>query len=390
MIDMNMTHMALRGRPRRAPETSPRSASAALLRRSGRRSLVCLLLWALLGTITTATTATAATTPSRAGVSAASSTAAVTGPAAPRSAPDPAAAHAATARWADRRLDEVAFLTTHNAFTNYEDSRWSSVNQSESVRAQLDNGVRGLSLDAHWYERSTWLCIISFGSDCYPSDVYLCHGDCKTFAGATYALPRQSFHGTMQTVVDFLAAHPQEVVTVFLEDYVGAEQLRQSLGRVRGLSDMAFRPDEWGVRQNGWPKVADLVTSGKRLLIFSDRSDREHLGVMYDKSWTVSNYWSLGDLGNDLNCVSRWSDLPLDRQEPGFRRLFTMSHHRNVPTVLTAALDNGTKLRNRIAEQCRHAAGGRDPNFVSVDFHRLSDGSGHTPASIVAELNARP
>ncbi|MCX4585605.1 PI-PLC domain-containing protein [Streptomyces sp. NBC_01481] len=300
------------------------------------------------------------------------------------------ASDAAAARWGDRRLDEVAFLTTHNAFTNYEDSRWSSANQAESVRAQLDNGVRGLSLDTHWYERSTWLCIISFGSDCYPSDVYLCHGDCKTFAGATYALPRQSFHGTMQTVVDFLATHPQEVVTVFLEDYVSAEQLRQSLGRVNGLSELLFRPDAWGVRQHGWPKVADLVTAGKRLLILSDRSDRENLGVMYDKSWTVSNYWSLGDLGNDLACVSRWSDVPLDRQEPGFRRLFTMSHHRNVPTVLTAALDNGTKLRNRIADQCRTAAGGRNPNFVSVDFHRLSDGSGHTPASIVAELNASP
>ncbi|MEU9164540.1 PI-PLC domain-containing protein [Streptomyces sp. NPDC048424] len=358
MIDMSMLRLRVRG-PRR--------------RRSGRRAFVGLLLLALLGTATAAAASTPARTPSPVAAPAGTS-----------------AADAAAARWGDRRLDEAAFLTTHNAFTNYEDSRWSSVNQAESVRAQLDNGVRGLSLDTHWYERSTWLCVISFGSDCYPSDVYLCHGDCKTFAGATYALPRQSFHGTMQTVVDFLAAHPQEVVTVFLEDYVSAEQLAQSLGRVRGLPEMVFRPDAWDVRGHGWPKVADLVTAGKRLLIFSDRSDREHLGVMYDKSWTVSNYWSLGDLGNDLSCVSRWSDLPLDRQEPGFRRLFTMSHHRNVPTVMTAALDNGAKLRDRIAGQCRTATGGRDPNYVSVDFHRLSDGSGHTPASIVAELNARP
>ncbi|MFD6912053.1 PI-PLC domain-containing protein [Streptomyces virginiae] len=349
--------------------------------RARSRALVCLLVLALLGTVTTAAAAPRPAAP-------ATTTAAATTPHTASHAGASASA-AATARWGDRRLDEVAFLTTHNAFTNYEDSRWSSVNQSESVRAQLDNGVRGLSLDTHWYERSTWLCIISFGSDCYPSDVYLCHGDCKTFAGATYALPRQTFHGTMQTVVDFLATHPQEVVTVFLEDYVGADQLQASLGRVNGLQNMLFRADEWGVRQHGWPKMADLVTSGKRLLIFSDRSDREQLGVMYDRSWTVSNFWSLGDLGNDVSCVSRWADVPLDRQEPGFRRLFTMSHHRNVPTVLTAALDNGNKLRNRIAEQCRTATGGRDPNFVSVDFHRLSDGSGHTPASIVAELNAR-
>ncbi|MFD4869949.1 PI-PLC domain-containing protein [Streptomyces sp. NPDC058412] len=359
MIDMGMLNLRVRRGRRR--------------RRTGRRAFVGLLLLALLGTASAATAAAPARAPSPVAAAA-----------------GPSAAAAAAARWGDRRLDEATFLTTHNAFTNYEDSRWSSVNQAESVRAQLDNGVRGLSLDTHWYERSTWLCVISFGSDCYPSDVYLCHGDCKTFAGATYALPRQSFHGTMQTVVDFLASHPQEVVTVFLEDYVSAEQLAQSLGRVRGLPEMVFRADQWDVRGHGWPKVADLVTAGKRLLIFSDRSDREHLGVMYDKSWTVSNYWSLGDLGNDLGCVSRWSDVPLDRQEPGFRRLFTMSHHRNVPTVMTAALDNGAKLRDRIAGQCRTATGGRDPNFVSVDFHRLSDGSGHTPASIVAELNARP
>ncbi|MEU0400836.1 hypothetical protein ABZ318_11370 [Streptomyces sp. NPDC006197] len=131
----------------------------------------------------------------------------------------------ARARWGDRRLDEVPFLGAHNAFTNYEDSRWSSAAQSESVRHQLDNGVRALSLDTHWYERSTWLCVVSFGSDCHPSDVHLCPGECKTFAGVTYTLPRQSLRSSMQTVVDFLAANPQEVVTVFLEDYVSAQQL---------------------------------------------------------------------------------------------------------------------------------------------------------------------
>ncbi|MBK3584946.1 hypothetical protein JHN49_14885 [Streptomyces sp. MBT57] len=295
----------------------------------------------------------------------------------------------ARARWGDRRLDEVSFLATHNAFANYKDSRWTSVAQSESIRHQLDNGVRGLSLDTHWYEKSRRLCVISFGSDCYPSDVFLCHGECKTFPGVTYALPRQSFHGAMQTVVDFLAANPQEVVSIFLEDYVSAQQLGNSLSRVRGLEQVLFRPDVWNVRGQGWPKITDLVASGKRLLIFSDEGDREHLGVMYDKAWTVSNYWSLGDLGNDTSCVTRWADVPLDRQETRFRRLFTMSHQRNVPTLINAALDNGNKLRDRINQQCRPAAGGRDPNFVSVDFHRTSDNSGQTPASIVAELNAR-
>ncbi|MFD8230136.1 PI-PLC domain-containing protein [Streptomyces massasporeus] len=295
---------------------------------------------------------------------------------------------AGTAPWGDKRLDEITALTTHNSFTNYQDARWSSVNQADSLRSQLNGGVRGLSLDVHWYERSTWLCAISFGSDCYPSDVYLCHGGCTTFAGITYALPRQSFHGALQTVVDFLRAHPLEVVTVFLEDYVSAAQLQHALAKVRGLPDLLFRPDDWQVRQRGWPKVDDVVTAGTRLLMFSDAPDREHLGVMYDRAWTVANFWSIGDLGNDLACVSRWPDVPLDQEDPGFRRLFMMSHHRNVPTISTAALDNGRKLKDRIAQQCRSASGGRDPNYVSVDFYRQSDGSGHTPQSIVADINA--
>ncbi|MFF7178168.1 PI-PLC domain-containing protein [Streptomyces sp. NPDC008121] len=366
------------GRRSRAPHPGPGNARAARMRRSGRRSLVVLLLVALLGTVG----GVASAAPPGPGTGNAGT---VIGAAVPAGAVE-----GARARWGDRRLDEVSFLATHNAFANYEDSRWTSVAQSESVRHQLDNGVRGLSLDTHWYERSTWLCVISFGSDCYPSDVYLCHGECKTFAGVTYALPRQSFHGTVQTVVDFLNAHPQEVVSLFLEDYVSADRLGRSLEKVRGLSPLLFKPDEWNVRQQGWPKMTDLVASGKRLLIFSSEGDREHLGVMYDRSWTVSNFWSLGDLGNDVSCVTRWPDVPLNRQEPGFRRLFTMSHQRNVPTLINAVLDNGSKLRDRIAQQCRPAAGGRDPNFVSVDFHKVSDTSGHTPASIVAELNDRP
>ncbi|MFD5767504.1 PI-PLC domain-containing protein [Streptomyces sp. NPDC127049] len=356
---------------------------------STRRPAVLLLL--LLSLLAAPSVASAAPppVPARAATAAAGPAAAARAATAAGPAAATGAVAQARARWGDKRLDEVSFLATHNAFTNYEDARWTSVAQSESIRHQLDNGVRGLSLDTHWYEKSRWLCVISFGSDCYPSDVYLCHGECKTFAGVTYALPRQSFHGSMQTVVDFLAANPTEVVSIFLEDYVSPQQLGNSLGRVRGLDQVLFRPDAWNVRGQGWPRMTDLVASGKRLLIFSDEGDREHLGVMHDKAWTVSNYWSLGDLGDDVSCVTRWADVPLDRQEPGFRRLFMMSHHRNVPTVINAALDNGSKLRDRIDQRCRPAAGGRDPNFVAVDFHRLSDSSGHHPASIVSELNAR-
>ncbi|MGW2207525.1 PI-PLC domain-containing protein [Streptomyces sp. NPDC001774] len=306
---------------------------------------------------------------------------------------DPAKVTAAVERWGERRLDQASFLTTHNAFANYGDARWAAPNQEESIQGQLDSGVRGLMLDTHWQEYQRGRCILSLGSDCYPSDVYLCHGKCANIGavpGITYALPRQSFHGTMQTVVNFLNSHPQEVVTIFLEDYVDTDQFAQSLGKVSGLSELVFRPDAWGVRDHGWPKVADMVAANKRLLMIGNKSDREHLGVMWEERWAVVNYWSIGSGGNDLACTSAFGDrLPLNQQESGFRRLFLMNHFRDVATILTAGVDNGAKLRNRIVEQCRPAAGGREPNYVAVDFHRASDSSGHTPKSIVAELNMR-
>ncbi|MGH1551471.1 hypothetical protein ACRAWF_02535 [Streptomyces sp. L7] len=44
---------------------------------------------------------------------------------------------------------------------------------------------------------------------------------------------------------------------------------------VNGLYDVLYRPDQTGVQQNGWPKMADLIAANHRLLIFTDR----HAGV---------------------------------------------------------------------------------------------------------------
>jgi len=280
---------------------------------------------------------------------------------------------AAQARYGDRRLDELSFLTTHNAFANYADARWISTNQSQGLRTQLDNGVRGLMLDIH--ERS--------------GEAYLCHMSstgCGMWPGITYALPRQPLTPALGQVVAFLASHPDEIVTVFFEDYVAADVLRTALERTPGLADVLFRAERWDVKRNGWPRATDLVASNQRLLLFSGRGGRQSFGVMHDWEYTAQNYWSLGTRGNQLACTSRWGDVPLDRTEPGFRRLFVMSHFRDVPTAITAAIDNGEKLRSRIRQQCAPAAG-RTPNFVAVDFHELPLG-GTRPASVVADLNA--
>ncbi|QEU84239.1 phospholipase [Streptomyces viridosporus] len=280
----------------------------------------------------------------------------------------------------DRRtLDQVTFLTAHNAYANGVDGGFAPPfvdlfpNQTRGIERQLADGVRGFMLDIHQT----------------PDGAILCHNSC-TLVSRPVAL-----WVDLQRIVDFLRAHPDQFVTVFLEDYVDPGVLRAELARVRGLSDVLYRPDRTGVRENGWPALADLTATGNRLLVFTDRSraadqaaglTRDSFGVMYQREWTVENHWSMGPgVGaSDWSCHSRWygadTNIPLTRTEPGFRPLFVMNHFRDTAIASTAGTDN-SKLADRARRFCQPAAR-KKPNYLAVDRYDLGD-----PASAVAALN---
>ncbi|GAA0645989.1 hypothetical protein GCM10009535_24480 [Streptomyces thermocarboxydovorans] len=280
----------------------------------------------------------------------------------------------------DRRtLDQVTFLTAHNAYANGVDGGFAPPfadlfpNQKRGIERQLADGVRGFMLDIHQT----------------PDGAILCHNSCSLVRRPV------ALWVDLQRMVDFLKAHPDQFVTVFLEDYVEPAVLRAELARVNGLSDVLYRPDRTGVREHGWPTLAELTAAGHRLLIFTDHSraadeaaglTRDSFGVMYQREWTVENYWSMGPgVGtSDWSCYSRWYDagttIPLTRTEPGFRPLFVMNHFRDVPMTATATTDN-SKLTDRARRFCQPAAR-KKPNYLAVDHYDLGD-----PASAVATLN---
>ncbi|MDT0440113.1 MULTISPECIES: RICIN domain-containing protein [Streptomyces] len=282
---------------------------------------------------------------------------------------------------ADRRtLDQVTFLTAHNAYANGVDGGFAPPfvnlfpNQARGIERQLADGVRGFMLDIHQT----------------PDGAILCHNSC-TLVSKPVAL-----WVDLQRMVDFLKAHPDQIATVFLEDYVDPGVLRAELARVNGLSDVLYRPDRTGVRQNGWPRTADMIAAGQRLLIFTDHSraadesaglTRDSFGVMYQREWTVENYWSMGSgaSASDWSCYSRWYDagtnIPLTRTEGAFRPLFVMNHFRDTTVTATATTDN-TKLADRARRFCQPAARAK-PTFLAVDRYDLGD-----TASAVSDLNS--
>ncbi|PUB30259.1 hypothetical protein C8K30_102641 [Promicromonospora sp. AC04] len=279
----------------------------------------------------------------------------------------------------ERTLDQMSFLTAHNAYANGVDGGFAPPfvnlvpNQVRGIEQQLADGVRGFQLDIHQT----------------GDGAILCHNSC-TLVSSPVAL-----WVDLQRMVDFLDAHPDQFVTVFLEDYVEPGVLRSELDRVAGLSDVLYRPDRTGVRENGWPTMARLIADNDRLLIFSDhsRSDdeaagltRESFGVLYQREWTVENYWSMGSgVGeSDWSCYSRWYDagtnIPLTQTGSGFRPLFVMNHFRDTPIEATARTDN-ERLLNRAQRFCQPAAR-KKPTFVAVDRYDIGN-----PAAALTTLN---
>ncbi|MGW1668319.1 phospholipase [Streptomyces sp. NPDC002324] len=278
-----------------------------------------------------------------------------------------------------RTLDQVTFLTSHNAFANGADGDFASFpvslfpNQSRGVSRQLTDGVRGFMLDAYTVS----------------GRAVLCHNSCD---GVGSPVPLAT---DLQRMVDFLKANPGQFATVFLEDYTSSDVLKASLASVSGLSDVLYRPDQEGVTTSGWPTMADLAARGKQLLVFSDRTrasdvsagyaTRDTFGVMYQREWTVENYWSMGGGlgGSDWSCYSRWgTSRPLTTDSAVFHPLFVMNHFRDYTVSGTAETDNA-KLGNRAQNFCTPAAR-KKPNYLAVDRYELGSPS---PLTTVGNLN---
>ncbi|MFE0729432.1 phospholipase [Streptomyces antibioticus] len=278
-----------------------------------------------------------------------------------------------------RRLDQVTFLTTHNAYANGADGNFASFpvslfpNQNLGINRQLNDGVRAFMLDDY----------------AVSGRAVLCHNSCD---GVSNPVPLAT---DIQRMVDFLKAHPGQFVTVFLEDYAPSDVLKSSLASVNGLNDVLYRPDQEGVAVKGWPTMADLAARGKQLLIFSDRTRsgdsasgwvaRDTFGVQYQREWTVENYWSMGGgIGSsDWSCYSRWgTGRPLTVDSTAFHPLFVMNHFRDYPIGSTIETDNG-KLLNRAQNFCTPAAR-KKPNYLAVDRYEVGSPS---PLSTVGTLN---
>ncbi len=188
----------------------------------------------------------------------------------------------------DRRINEVVFPSVHNAMSAANDG-FLIANNQKPIPDQLEAGVRGLLIDAHYGREGNGGQVVTdldkegktrgeivdaVGEEFVQtaerlvgrisgtggrgeSSPYFCHVFCELGA---VPLVRE-----LERIREFLETHPDEVLVLFIEDYVTPKDIEQGFADA-GLVEYAY------VQRQGapLPTLREMIASGKRILVMAE------------------------------------------------------------------------------------------------------------------------
>jgi hypothetical protein len=287
----------------------------------------------------------------------------------------------------DRAYDEVAYPATHNAMAAADQPGWFFAEQPDGILSQLDHGIRVLLVDSWYGQRTQRPGIVantdqsraaalaearqSFGAAALqsalrlrdaldltprgPVEPYLCHALCEL--GSTKWLP------VMDQVRAWLEAHPDEVVTLFVQDTVSPADTARVFDQA-GLLPYVYTPASDGQQ---WPTLRQMIESGQRLVVMMEEQSG---GDRYP--WLLPGFRLVQDTPYLFRRPSQFSCAP--NRGPADASLFLLNHWI---TNKRREVTNATRVNARDvllprAEQCEEERG-LLPNFVAVDFYDRGD-----------------
>ncbi|MEO6988274.1 MAG: hypothetical protein ABI239_06465 [Aquihabitans sp.] len=277
----------------------------------------------------------------------------------------------------DRGYDEVAYAATHNSMSSPDVVRvWPE--QDETIREQLDGGIRALLIDTHHWTRAVSPEQIEALSPNVPPAVvasvmadrdltrgrpgtFLCHNHC-----IWGAMP---FGDALGDVKDFLDENPREVVTLVIQDAISAEETEAEFVAA-GLEPYLHVQDV----DADWPTLGQLIDRDERLVVFSEFK-RPPPAWYHEAFEFIQDTPYLFPTKESLSCeAGRGHDD---------NRLFMINHWLSAltPDRSNAAAINGRQFIVDRARQCEEERG-QMANFIAVDFAGIGDVQG-----AVDELN---
>jgi hypothetical protein len=295
----------------------------------------------------------------------------------------------------DRRLNEVVFPATHNSYAAADEPGWFFANQRHGIARQLSDGVRGFLLDIHYgardrqngrirtdlkYEGSSRNKVarelspgalrtadrlvggVGLGELGGRRQPYLCHTLCE--------LGAEPLGQELEVIRRFLDSHRRVVIVLFIEPYVGVQEIERALEDAGLLSyAAALRRDE------PLPTLRRLIRSGDRLVILTEEDGGAR--PWYLDGFSFAQDTPLGATAARQFSCSRYRGTP---NSP----LFLINHWIDTfpPSPSRNGRVGGRVLQRRL-QRCERARG-LLPNLVAVDFYERTG-----VVDIAERLNAR-
>ncbi|ROV91731.1 hypothetical protein VPNG_09961 [Cytospora leucostoma] len=249
----------------------------------------------------------------------------------------------------DKLYSNVTFVGSHDsAFVGI----LPTDNQFTSVSDQLSEGVRFLQAQTH--------------ND--DDTIELCHTSCaEKDAG--------SLEDYLTTVADFLAANPDEVLTLLLTNPDGIAGAKFAAAfEAAGADTYAYTPGST-LTISEWPTLGDLVDAGTRLVVFMDYPADDSVSYILNEfdSYIFETPY---DTTN-----SSFPECSIDRPSGSSAegRMYLVNHYLDysllgidIPDELAASTTNG---EDSILDQVSICTGlyGRNPNFILLDWISVGD-----------------
>lgn len=247
--------------------------------------------------------------------------------------------------YCNRPYNKVTFAGTHNAFAYAPIFHHLVANQRRTLTQQLEDGIRCLNLDV-------WLLV----GDVYCADsaVYLYH----SFPGFGCLF----FTDALAEVKQFLDLHPQEVVTITIEDTnLNMAQL-DACFTAAGLTNYRYHKTP----NQTWNTISEMIDADKRLVVFANISNPTAIPG-YFRNWNhiFDNPYSASHR-DDFSCTLNRGNLNHD--------LFLLNHFITVinPRPDSAHVVNTHASLSNHINNCYNTYN-RLPNFIYVDFYDVGD-----------------
>lgn len=247
----------------------------------------------------------------------------------------------------NKRFDQVTYLGAHNAHANREDGFTIYHQQIWSIAKQLEKGVRHFLIDVHPYKGA----------------LLLCHGACDASGLAQTGMKKfKTFSSALKTIKTFLDKHPQEVVSLELENYASPEQTYKAIRSVPGLANYILTPATYDPNnyRGRWPQLKTLQAMNKRLIIFDNKSNKKNDKYGYNTN-TYLRRNMYGTLDPSEACKIRGKKLPTQTlvQFNYFGTVGSPAPIHNIPAMLKKVW--ATCKQNGVFSQNK-------PNFLALDF----------------------